>query len=264
MSHKTQPGQRHRNAMWAASKIQARFRGRKTRSITSNKKLAVLKGRTGLGLMVMSRIAEFATSTSTNFIKQLEEEASGHHAATVLSEATGDDKNRANNIGVVSSILEGKTLDEIKKAKEALVGFEMDDDCFNADNADEQTLTESSATKMNLFVKEYPIYPKLIVSFEAHSNHDDNEGIIVQRCWVEVPPKNKPMRYLRVRQDQLDDAQRIVVRHSEGDMKKDNDQMSEGGFSSASSFGDSDDLNSLYSEDEDEDLELSTNLHDLM
>lgn len=261
MSNKTQD---HHNAMWAASKIQARFRGRKTRFITSNKKLAVLKSRTGLGLMVMSRIAEFATSTSTSFIKQLEEEASGHHAATVLSEATGDDKNRANNIGDLSSILDGKTLGEIKKEKEDLVGFEMDDDCFNA-VAEELTLDDSTATKMNLFVTEYPIYPKLIVSFEAHRNSDANEGIVVQRSWVEVPPKNKPMRYLRVRQDQLDDAQRIVVRHSKGDMKKDNDQMSEGGFSSASSFGDSDDLNSLYSdEDDDKDLELSTNLHDLM
>jgi hypothetical protein len=258
----------HERAHWAAAKLQARFRGKKTRSFTNSKKLAVLRADSGFQMLVMSRIAEFASKTSANFIQQLEDESQGRKASAILHEANGNKKMRKDDIETTKLIINGYTMEEIEKHKELsesqqLDGFEMKDHTF----AQDQIGSTISSNNRNLFVKEFPVYPKLVLSFQAHDDRDDNIGTIVQRCWVEVPDKSKPMRMLRVRQDQINDATAPVVRHSKiGTVRSKNaDQMSEGGFSSASSLGDSDDLNSLYSEDEDvEDLELSTNLHDLL
>ena len=267
-------------AWWAASKLQAQYRGRQTRRITSHKKLAVLKSKTGLGILVMSRIAEFATATSANFIQQLEEEALGHTASTILQEATGDDQTRADELETTKHLLDGKSLQDIQNTKarskhQELDGFELQGERFVEDYemfGTSSTAANATLNTKNLFVKEFNVYPKLVVSFESHREADDCEGVIVQRCWCEVPNKAKPMRILRVRQDQIEAATTAVVRHSNpGETGEGGGTaaMSEGGFSSESSLGDSDDLNSLYSDDgnsdaEDMDLELSTNLHDLV
>ena len=330
-------------ASWAATKLQARFRGRKTREATKSKSIAKLKVRVsffisimrgfsfaagstegrqsfpflfccccsigslslshkycvflclpflsltslfhfflflflvshsplshqahmGLGLMVTSRISQFAQSRSKDFIRELEEEKVGHSAAAILHEATGETKIRANDIEMTRLLIEGKTLKEIEEHKAAkeqqqLDSFEMDDEVVQKSKDSTEVVQGIS-----LFVKEFPVYPKLVVSFEAHNDEDDNEGVIVQRCWCEVPPKDKPMRMLRVRQDQLDDATKPIPRHG-GEYEQDDSGMSEGGFSSdSSSLGDSDDLGALYEEEDSEleDLELSTNLHDLV
>ena len=220
----------------------------------------------GLGLMVTSRISQFAQSRSKDFIRELEEEKVGHSAAAILHEATGESKIRANDIEMTRLLIEGKTLKEIEEHKAAkeqqqLDSFEMDDEVVQKSKDSTEVVQGIS-----LFVKEFPVYPKLVVSFEAHNDEDDNEGVIVQRCWCEVPPKDKPMRMLRVRQDQLDDATKPIPRHG-GEYEQDDSGMSEGGFSSdISSLGDSDDLGALYEEEDSEleDLELSTNLHDLV
>ena len=266
-------------AWWAATKLQASFRGRISRQGTKAKPIARLKAKMGLGLLVMSRIAKFATSRSADFIKEMEEESAGHTAAAILREATGVEAMRADALLTTKHILDGKTLEQIETAKKKeqsnqLEGFEMEEDAFNDPSSFNKDV---GSTSSNLFVKQFPIYPMICVQFEAHDNNDDFPGLIVQRSWVEVPPLDKPMRMLRVRQDQLEDATRSVVRHAQGGKssgvdesgKKEQDQMSEGGFSSQSSqssLGSDDDLNDLYSEEDeqDEDLELSTNLHDLV
>jgi hypothetical protein len=213
----------------------------------------------------------------------LEEESSGHTAAAILHEATGETKIRADDIEMTKHILEGKTFEQIEQHKaameqEQLETFAMEDEVDGSQKKQKNNSTDV-VQGISLFVKEFPVYPKIVVSFEAHDEDDDSEGVIVQRCWCEVPPKDKPMRMLRVRQDQLDDAT-IPTRHNSsggrgggsGNDEKDDDGMSEGGFSSgfssgASSLGDSDDLEALYEEENNsdlEDLELSTNLHDLV
>jgi len=263
-------------AWWAATKLQARYRGRVSRNATKAKPIARLKAKMNLGLLVMSRIADFATTRSSDFIKELEEESLGHHSRTILREAHGDDAIRADEIETTKYILQGKTLDEINKEKkqakkQELEGYEMkeDHDADYTDTFDKDDANSSEVGKngKNLFVKSFPVYPKLVLSFQAHNdNYDYKSNVIVQKCWCEVPQIDKPMKMLKVRQDQLDDALRPVTRHTKGEQSSsasalEQEQMSEGGFSSQSSLGDSDDLGDLY--ESEEDLELSTNLHDL-
>ena len=92
--------------------------------------------------------------------------------------------------------------------------------------------------------------------------------VVVQTCWIEVP--TKPMRYLRLTQEDLDAATTPVPGAAKVGRAGDGDEDAMSEFSdqpsSHSELGSEDSLGNLFADSDeddgflDQDLELSTNL----
>jgi hypothetical protein len=177
----------------------------------------------------------------------------------------------------------GKPLSEAEKQQLDEFAFTPEEQARFEQEAGEDTGDSSSSyadAKPSLFRgRDFPVYPKLMLSAEAPEEEKETKTgqlVVVQTCWVEVPAK--PMRYLRVQQEDLDAATMAVPGAENagksgngargGGGEGDDDVMSEFSDdpSSQSELGSEDSLGNLFVDsDEDDgfldhDLELSTNL----
>ena len=232
------------NMIKAVMKLQALFRGRRSREAVGRPQLARLKAAAGLGMPAMARLARLAKVRAADFIAEVENEArrGSFSAATLIHEA--EDAETQGNSRVESEIQEQKRILEKDSAeqkrqqeeeerlqrqrqkqakkKKPLTEEEreqLDDFAFTPEEqallakqskeGSHDSTNSSDPDKPSLFreYQDFPVYPKLMLRADPPEKEmptKTGELVVVQTCWVEVP--SRPMRNLRVRQEDLEAA----------------------------------------------------------
>ena len=108
----------------AVMKLQALFRGRRSREAVGRPQLARLKAATGLGMPAMARLARLAKVRAADFIAEVENEArrGSFSAATLIHEAedaeTQGNSRVKNEIKQQNKILEKDSAEQLRQQEE--------------------------------------------------------------------------------------------------------------------------------------------------